>query len=98
MFDKAVKFIENFDADLTKILSHFFEGFTPYKELPFFASHFTDFTKTIVYSFFILVPLLFLKILFPYKRRFTYPIFFVLGVIGISLVGIFLGFMQLLYA
>jgi len=98
MLEKSAKIVRAFDADLTGIISQFFKRYAPLKELPFFTSHLTDFTKIIVYSLFILIPLLFLKILFPYKRRFTYPIFFVLGVIGISLVGIFLGFMQLLYA
>ncbi|KKR30592.1 hypothetical protein A2715_00200 [Candidatus Woesebacteria bacterium RIFCSPHIGHO2_01_FULL_39_32] len=97
MFEKILQVVERSNAKLTGNLDQFFKRFAPFKELPFFATHFTDFTKVIIYSFFVLIPLLILKILFPYKRRFTYPILLILGIIGLSLFGIFLGFLQLLY-
>ena len=97
MFKSIEMQLKLFDSNLTENLDQFFKPLAPFKELPFFADRLPEFTKIIVYSLFILAPLLLLKILFPYRRRFTYPILLVLGVMGLSLFGIFLGFLQLLY-
>jgi len=98
MFKKISDFLISTDVQVTKILTQYFKHIAPFKELPFFAGHLTEFTKIILYSLIILSPLLFLKILFPYKRRFTYPILLILTILGICIFAIFLGYMQLLYS
>lgn len=98
MPERVISALKQFDANLTEILNQFFKSFEPFEKLPFFAGNLTNFTKIIIYAFFLLAPLLPLKFLYPYNRPITVFIYFILALMALSLLGIIFAFFQIAYS
>lgn len=99
MLNILTNFFKSFDSDLTGIINNFLKSYINGVNLGelFFSSHLDDFLKIIVYSTFVLVLFLIGKVLFPEKRFVNWVLITVLIIGGLTVAGIFFGFLQLLY-
>lgn len=94
---RLIQEFKNFDSDLTELINKYLKSYYPSANPPFFSIYLPFYIKTIAYSLFFLVPILFLKILFPYKKVIDYLILIILMILIISVALIFLAFMQFLF-
>ncbi|OGM20459.1 hypothetical protein A2714_01365 [Candidatus Woesebacteria bacterium RIFCSPHIGHO2_01_FULL_38_9] len=96
MLEKILELFKAFDANLTLIIKLFLKSYIPYENPPFFSSNITNFTKVIIYSLFLSVPIFAVKVFFPNKKIRKW-LYLLLVASGLSLFGILLGFLQLLF-
>ncbi|OGM08573.1 hypothetical protein A2159_03530 [Candidatus Woesebacteria bacterium RBG_13_34_9] len=94
---KLIEAFKIFNSDLTEIINKYLKGYYPSVKPQFFGIYLPVYIKTIIYSLFFLLPILFLKILFPYNKEINYFIFFILIIQVLSVFLIFLAFLQFLF-
>lgn len=97
MFDKIIYSFKSFDSDLEAIINKFLKMYDPYKNPPSIAALMPIFLRVIFYLFVIIIPIFFIKILFPYKKWINILIYVIVFLAGLSVFGILLGFIQLLF-
>lgn len=86
-----------FDANVTGAISDFLKSYSIPPDAPIITTGIPIYMKIVIYLTIILIPLSFIKLFFIGKRIYTLFLLFILGTLGLAFVGIFLGFMWLLY-
>lgn len=94
-------FAERVNHQLDRFIATHLASYFPSQNLsvlPFFARNMPQFAKNIILAAFALVFLVIIKLAFPDKKWINLFIYSLLTVAGLSMLGIYLGLMQLLYS
>lgn len=94
---KAISILQLFDKRLTEYILLFLKPYFIPPNPPYFTAHLPQYTKAVFYLVVVLIPLSILKLFFIGKRKLTWLLILIVGVIGLTTAGIFCGFFQLLF-
>src|SRR4030042_4080180 len=98
MLQKIVDFFILLDKKVTMLILAFLQNYELQTVQRDFVFTIPMFIKLTFYCLIFLIPFLILKLLYPFKRQFHFLLMFILFLIVMSLFGVFIGFVQLLYS
>jgi len=95
---KIQSFFILFDNRVTSEINIFLKNYEIYTVPLTFVNTIPTFIKLTFYLFLFLIPVVILKLIYPFKESFHIILLFNLFLLTMSIFGIFIGFVQILYS